>query len=109
MAFCLITSARSTCFHHTHVAGSESTDPEANESFYIDSGGGKGTALRCTSIKILRLSDSLVEAAWVDSTSNPLQHEHHLIMTSDTAGLYGYNILYAAAATSISEVRMNTR
>ena len=58
---------------------------------------------------MLRLSPQLVEVAWVDSSSTPLQHEHHLIMTADTRGLYGYNILTAAQATSISEVRMNTR
>ena len=81
-----------------HNITGESTDPEANESFYVDEGGGKGTALRCTSIKILRLSSTLVEAAWVDDRSTPLQHEHHLIMTSTMRGLYGYNILYAPGA-----------
>ena len=92
-----------------HNISGEDGDPSATQSFYIDSGGGKGTFLRCDTIKILRLSASLVEAAWVDTKSTPLRHEHHLIMTADTRGLYGYDILTSVQATSISEVRMNTR
>ena len=88
--------------------GTELLKGADGNSWYIDSGGGKAYLI-CDHVRIVRLTDILVEAAWVDTRSNPLQHEHHLIMSSDVAGIYAYNILHAVAATSISEVRFNTR
>jgi hypothetical protein len=38
--------------------------------------------LVCSTVWIIRVGTNLVEAAWIDDTSNPLQHEHHIIMTS---------------------------
>ncbi|WP_150130515.1 polysaccharide lyase family 4 protein [Streptomyces sp. 150FB] len=88
--------------------GVDPRDPDRQHSFYVDAGGGK-TRLVCTQVRVLRVEHGLVEVAFVDVTSTPLQHEHHLIMRSGKRGLYGYDILSASAATSISEVRMNTR
>jgi rhamnogalacturonan endolyase len=91
-----------------NLNGVEPRDPDRQHSFYIDAGGGS-TRLVCTEVRVLRASTELVEVAFIDNTSTPLRHEHHLIMRRGKPGLYGYDILTAAAATSISEVRMNAR
>ncbi|NNC10439.1 hypothetical protein HII28_00870 [Planctomonas sp. JC2975] len=91
-----------------NLNGVDPRDPDRQHSFYIDAGGGK-TRLVCTQVRVLRVSRDLVEVAFLDTTSTPLQHEHHLIMRRGKRGLYGYDILTAAAATSINEVRMNAR
>jgi rhamnogalacturonan endolyase len=83
-------------------------DPDRAHSFYIDAGGG-ATRLVCTEVRVLRNTPDLAEVAFIDRTSTPLRHEHHLIMRRGKPGLYGYDILTAATATSISEVRMNVR
>ena len=41
--------------------------------------------------------------------NSPPQHDLHMIMTSDVRGVYMFNIMRAVAATSISEVRFNSR
>jgi rhamnogalacturonan endolyase len=91
-----------------NLTGVDPRDPDRQHSFYIDASGGK-TRLICSQIKVLRVGPDLAEVAFVDNTSAPLQHEHHLIMRRGRPGLYGYDILTAVAATSINEVRMNTR
>lgn len=91
-----------------NLNGVDPRDPDRQHSFYIDASGGK-TRLVCTEVRVLRASRDLVEVAFLDTTSTPLQHEHHLIMRRGKRGLYGYDILTAAVATSINEVRMNAR
>jgi rhamnogalacturonan endolyase len=91
-----------------NLNGVDPRDPDRQHSFYVDAGGGK-TRLVCSRVDVLRVEPDLVEVALVDTTSTPLQHEHHLIMRAGHRGLYGYNILTAVTDTSISEVRMNTR
>jgi rhamnogalacturonan endolyase len=91
-----------------NLNGVDPRDPDRQHSFYIDASGGK-TRLVCTEVRVLRTSRDLVEVAFLDTTSTPLQHEHHLIMRRGKRGLYGYDILTAAVATSINEVRMNAR
>jgi rhamnogalacturonan endolyase len=91
-----------------NLNGVDPRDPDRQHSFYVDAGGGK-TRLVCTQVRVLRASHDLVEVAFLDTTSTPLQHEHHLIMRRGKRGLYGYDILTAAVATTISEVRMNAR
>ncbi len=91
-----------------NLNGVDPRDPDRQHSFYVDAGGGK-TRLVCSQVKVARVSRDLVDVAFIDTTSTPLQHEHHLIMRSGKRGLYGYDILTAVAPTSISEVRMNTR
>ena len=83
-------------------------DPDRQHSFYIDAGGGS-TRLVCSEVRVLRVTPDLAEVAFVDTTSTPLRHEHHLIMRRGKRGLYGYDILTAVANTSINEVRMNAR
>jgi rhamnogalacturonan endolyase len=85
-------------------------DPDREHSFYVDASGGR-SRLVCSQVRVVRLADDLVEVAFVDITSSPLRHEHHLIMRRGRRGLYGYDILanVADTATSINEVRMNTR
>lgn len=105
-------SAISVVVNGTELAhnlnGVSPRDPDRQHSFYIDAGGGS-SRLICTEVRILRSTPDLVEVAFVDKTSRPLQHEHHLIMRRGKPGLYGYDILTAATGTSISEIRMNTR
>lgn len=91
-----------------NLNGVDPRDPDRHHSFYIDAGGGK-TRLVCTRVTVLRVGPDLAEMAFIDDTGTPLQHEHHLIMRSGRRGLYGYDIMTAAVATSINEVRMNTR
>ncbi|HWB37870.1 MAG TPA: hypothetical protein VHA75_17780, partial [Rugosimonospora sp.] len=91
-----------------NLNGVDPRDPDRQHSFYVDAGGGT-SRLVCTIVRVLRNTDDLAEVAFVDNTSNPLQHEHHLIMRKGKRGLYGYDILTATATTSISEVRMNAR
>ena len=83
-------------------------DPDRQHSFYVDSGGGTAR-LVCTAVQVVRLTNELVEIAFLDTTSSPLQHEHHLIVRRGVPGIYGFDILTAVAATEISEVRMNAR
>ena len=89
------------------VAGVEIAHNLTGESFYIDAAG--NGALVCTTVEVRRVSPDLVEAVFHDTTSRPLQHSHHLIMTSTTDGLYGYDVMTAVADTGISEVRFNVR
>jgi rhamnogalacturonan endolyase len=91
-----------------NLNGVDPRDPDRQHSFYVDAGGGK-TRLVCTEVRVLRNTSELAEVAFIDNTSTPLQHEHHLIMRKGKRGLYGYNIMTAVAATSINEVRMNAR
>jgi rhamnogalacturonan endolyase len=88
--------------------GVDPRDPDRQHSFYVDASGGK-TRLVCSEVRVIRAQPDLAEVAFVDTTSTPLRHEHHLIMRSGRRGLYGYDILTAVAATQINEVRMNTR
>ena len=77
-------------------------------SFYVDSGGGTAS-LVCDEVRVLRITPDLVEAVFVDTKSSPLGHAHHLIMTSTTPGIYGYNVMTLRARATITEIRMNVR
>ncbi|MFG1811878.1 polysaccharide lyase family 4 protein [Streptomyces sp. NPDC049040] len=91
-----------------NLNGVDPRDPDRQHSFYVDAGGGK-SRLVCGEVRVVRVTRDLVEVAFVDLTSAPLRHEHHLVMRTGKRGLYGYNILSATAATAINEIRMNTR
>jgi rhamnogalacturonan endolyase len=91
-----------------NLNGVDPRDPDRQHSFYVDEGGGR-TRLVCTELRMLRATADLVEVAFVDNTSAKLHHEHHLVMRRGRPGLYAYDILTAAIATSINEVRMNAR
>lgn len=91
-----------------NLNGVDPRDPDRQHSFYVDASGGK-TRLVCSRVDVLRAEPGLVEVAFVDTTSTPLRHEHHLVMRSGRRGIYGYNIMTAVADTAINEVRMNTR
>lgn len=88
--------------------GVDPRDPDRQHSFYVDAGGGK-TRLVCSRVDVLRVTDELVEVAFVDTTSTPLQYTHHLVMRRGRQGLYGFVVMTVVADTSLSEVRMNTR
>ncbi|HKU11463.1 MAG TPA: polysaccharide lyase family protein [Sinomonas sp.] len=91
-----------------NLNGVDPRDPDRQHSFYVDASGGK-TRLVCSRVDVLRAEPGLVEVAFVDTTSTPLRHEHHLVMRSGHRGIYGYDIMTAVTDTSISEIRMNTR
>jgi len=91
-----------------NLNGVDPRDPDRQHSFYVDEGGGR-TRLVCTELRVLRATADLVEVAFVDNTSAKLHHEHHVVMRRGRPGLYAYDILTAAIATSINEVRMNAR
>src|SRR5215472_11299011 len=71
-----------------NLNGISPRDPDRQHSFYVDAGGGK-SRLDCAQVAVLRTGDDLVEVAFVDATSTPLRHEHHLIMRRGRRGLYG--------------------
>src|SRR5690349_4638199 len=73
-----------------NLNGVNPRDPDRQHSFYVDASGGK-SRLVCSEVRVLRLSRDLVEVAFVDTTSTPLSHEHHLIMRRGRRGLYGYD------------------
>lgn len=91
-----------------NLNGVDPRDPDSQHSFYVDASGGK-TRLVCSRVDVLRAEPGLVEVAFVDTTSTPLRHEHHLVLRSGHRGIYGYNIMTAVTDTAINEVRMNTR
>ncbi|KHL01435.1 hypothetical protein [Sinomonas humi] len=91
-----------------NLNGVNPRDPDRQHSFYVDASGGK-TRLVCSRVDVLRAEPGLVEVAFLDTTSTPLQHEHHLVMRSGHRGIYGYDIMTAVTDTAINEVRMNTR
>jgi rhamnogalacturonan endolyase len=91
-----------------NLNGVEPRDPDRQHSFYVDASGGR-TRLVCSRVDVLRIEPHLVEVAFVDTTSTPLRHEHHLVMRAGRRGIYGYDIMTATTDTSINEVRMNTR
>ena len=91
-----------------HLNGVEPRDPDRQHSFYVDASGGR-TRLVCSRVDVLRIEPELVEVAFVDTTSTPLRHEHHLVLRAGRRGIYGYDIMTATTDTSINEVRMNTR
>lgn len=91
-----------------NLNGVSPRDPDRQHTFYIDAGGGS-SRLICSEVRLLRATPDLAEVAFVDTSSAPLRHEHHLIMRRGKRGLYGYNILTIVGGASMSEVRMNTR
>ena len=91
-----------------NLNGEAPRDPDREHSFYIDAGGGT-SRLVCSSVHVLRLGADLAELAFVDNSSTPLQHAHHIVVRAGVAGIYGFDHLTAVAATTISEVRMNAR
>lgn len=88
--------------------GVDPRDPDRQHSFYIDSGGGK-LRLLCSRVDVVRLSDDLIEVAFVDTTNTPIQHTHHLVMRRGKPGLYGFVVMSIVADTTLNEIRMNTR
>lgn len=93
-----------------NLNGIEPRDPDRQHSFYIDAGGGR-SRLVCSQVAVPRAGDDLAEVVFVDTTSTPLRHEHHLIMRRGRRGLYAYDVLtnVGDVQTSINEVRMNAR
>jgi rhamnogalacturonan endolyase len=83
-------------------------DRDRAHSFYIDAAGG-ASRLVCSSVHVLRLGADLVELAFVDNSSAPLQHSHHVVVRAGVAGIYGFDHLTAVAATTVSDVRMVAR
>ena len=91
-----------------NLNGESPRDPDRQHSFYVDAGGGT-SRLVCSSVHVLRLSAELAELAFVDNSSAPLQHAHHVVVRAGVAGIYGFVHMRAVAATTLSEVRMNAR
>lgn len=91
-----------------NLNGESPRDPDRAHSFYIDAGGGV-TRLVCTSVTVLRLAPDLAELSFVDNTSTPLQHAHHVVVRAGVAGIYGFVVTTVVAPTTLSEVRMNAR
>ena len=84
------------------------SDPDREHSFNIDSGGGT-SRLVCSSVRVLRLGADLAEIAFVDNSSTPLQHAHHVIVRAGVAGIYGFDVVTATEATTLSAVRLVAR
>ena len=91
-----------------NLNGEAPRDPDGHHSFYIDAGGGT-SRLTCTAVTVVAVSPDSVELAFIDDTSTPLQHEHHLVFRDGVSGVYGFDVLTTTAATTINEVRVNVR
>ena len=83
-------------------------DRDRRHSLYIDAGGGT-SRLVCSSVRVLRLGADLAEIAFVDNSSTPLQHAHHVIVRAGVAGIYGFDVVTATEATTLSAVRLVAR
>lgn len=92
------------------VNGTELAHNTTGNSWYVDYSGGKsGDDMQCDTVKVVRVSSSLIEVALIDSHSKPLQFEHRMIMTEGVSGVYGYIVMTAVEGYGLNEVRFLTR
>ena len=83
----------------------------SESSWYQDWSGGKdGNDAGVDTIRVLRLSDSLVEVALAD-TQNPRRRlEQHVVMTAGVRGVYTYTAMEVVGnGEALNEIRHNTR
>ena len=109
-ALCQASAVRRVRCAPSRLCASAPSSPLARVCFHDCRGGGPNRyALICDTVTVVRVTDTLVEIAFIDSTNTPLQHEHHLIMVDGVSGLYGYDIMKATAAYGLNEVRACVR
>ena len=93
------------------VNGTQISGTFGESSWYVDWSGGKnGDVAVWDTLSILNVSDAVLHVAFVDT--NPrrqLRHELHNVMTPDTRGMYGYDVMTAQERAGLSEIRFNTR
>jgi len=80
-------------------------------SWYQDWSGGKdGNDAGVDTIRVLRISDSLVEVALADTQNARRRLEQHVVMTAGVRGVYTYTAMaVVAAGEALNEIRHNTR
>jgi rhamnogalacturonan endolyase len=80
-------------------------------SWYCDWNGGKNGAHQgVDTIQVLRITDDLVEVALADTQGTHRQLTQHIVMTSDTTGLYTYvSMTVVSTGEGLNEIRHNTR
>jgi rhamnogalacturonan endolyase len=94
------------------ISGSSINLAETSESTWYEdwSGGKSGNVAGVDTIRILRVTDSLVEVVLAD-TRHPLRRfEQHLIMINDVRGIYTFTVMtVVASGEQLNEIRHNTR
>ena len=80
-------------------------------SWYQDWSGGKnGDVAGVDTVRVLRLSDALVEVALADTRHPQRRLEQHLVMTDAVRGVFTYTAMTVVAdGEALNEVRHNTR
>ena len=81
------------------------------KTWYEDwSGGSNGNAAGVDTIRILRLTPDLAEIALADTQHPRRRLEQHILMTTDTVGLYTFTAMtVVSSGEGLNEIRHNTR
>ena len=99
-----------------NLNGKVGRDPYLHRSFYIDWGGSAGTMMT-QKVRIDKITPEMAAFTLIDdgTRSGPQTGrgtgapqylvDHHLIMRSDTSGLYGYAVVRTTRAGSSNEIR----
>jgi len=75
------------------LANGTQVDDSREASWYVDWSGGKGPdGAKWSVLRVLR-ADELVHFAFADTTNELIRNELHNLMTADTRGMYGFNVL----------------
>ena len=83
----------------------------SESSWYEDWSGGKsGCVAGVDTVRVLRLSDALVEVALADTRHPQRRLEQHIVMTSSVRGVYTYTAMTIVAdGEALNEIRHNVR
>jgi rhamnogalacturonan endolyase len=90
------------------INGTQIAENLSGSSWYVDSSGGK-ISQKVNLINVTSINSTFAEIAFVDTQTNPLRFDHHMILKNGTNGVYGFVIMQASQATAINEVRFNSR
>lgn len=110
--FTLVSSGNGIQMTEWKVTGSSVNLAETSETtWYQDWSGGKnGNVAGVDTIRILQVTDTLVEVVLADTRHLQRQLEQHLIMKSDVRGIYTFTIMTVVAnGEQLNEIRHNTR
>ena len=83
----------------------------SESSWHEDRSGGKsGCVAGVDTVRVLRLSDALVEVALADARHPQRRLEQHIVMTSSVRGVYTYTAMTIVAdGEALNEIRHNIR
>lgn len=93
------------------VGGVDIATKTGEEAWYQDWAGGKGGDVAgVDTVRVLRVTSTLVEVAFADTRHPQRRLEQHVIMTSGVRGVYTFTAMtVVAAGEELNEIRHNTR